>query len=89
MEGETVSQLESTGTFGILLASERAGHQPHRQGKAPTGKQSISGLEARGNGQVEPTECFCNIPEKWLGKSLHKCSKIKIGPSNVSHERYQ
>lgn len=39
LEGDRVSQLESTGTFGVLLASERAGQQPHRQGKAPSGKQ--------------------------------------------------
>lgn len=42
LEGERVSQLESTGTFGVLLASERAGHQPHRQGKAPSGEQKKS-----------------------------------------------
>ncbi|KAK7796620.1 hypothetical protein U0070_001481 [Myodes glareolus] len=36
LEGDRVSQLESTGTFGVLLASERAGQQPHRQGKAPS-----------------------------------------------------
>lgn len=85
--GRKRHQLGSTGTFGVLLASERAVHQPLRLGKAPSGKQQkshkaviyspahMSGLEARGSGQVESTECFATSQKNGYEKSCINTQK--------------
>lgn len=85
--GRKHHQLGSTGTFGVLLASERAVHQPPRLGKAPSGKQQkshkgaiyspvhMSGLEARGSGQVESTECFATSQKNGYEKSCINTQK--------------